>query len=107
MSSKIQKKSKLADKLERAIKEAIAHAQGKLVLKGLPPEFLPVGYKPKVVKRVRTKSKRSQGSFAKAPKVSARTVRSWESGQAVPARANARQLESVAKKLHAPSKNKR
>src|SRR6266404_3444037 len=91
--------SKFARDLKTALKEAIAHKEGKL---DLYSEYIeipepPAEYKAKEIKKIREKNRYSQGMFALVLNVSKKTVQSWESGQRIPSGAALRLLEIVDK----------
>lgn len=94
--------SKFARDLKSALKQAIAHKEGKLDLRTTEIEVPepPAEYRAKEIKKIREKSHYSQGYFAKVLNVSVKTVRSWESGQRVPSHAALRLLEIVDKGIY-------
>lgn len=101
--------SKFARDLKAALKEAIAHKEGKL---DLYSEYIeipepPAEYKPKDIKKIREKNRYSQGMFALVLNVSKKTVQSWESGQRVPTNSALRLLEIVDKGIYHPEIIKR
>lgn len=90
--------------LKAGLDEYLAHLDGKLDLRSTEIEIPepPAEYKAKDIKKIREKSRYSQGYFAKVLNVSVKTVRSWESGQRVPSHAALRLLEIVDKGIYRP-----
>ncbi len=101
--------SKLFKGLKKGLKEALAHAEGKITLHSelieipAPPEE----YKADDVKRIRETCHYSQGIFARVLNVSVKTVQSWESGTRVPSHAALRLLEIIDKGLYPPEATRR
>ena len=88
---------KLFEKIKTGLEEMVAHEQGKIKLKTkvvyvFPP---PKTYKARDIKRIRSKEKCTQYSFANMLNVSIKTVQAWESGQRIPSGAALRLLEIV------------
>lgn len=96
--------SKLFKGLKKGLKEALAHAEGKITLKSEIIEIPepPAEYRAKDIKRIRKQSNYSQGIFAKVLNVSIKTVQSWESGARAPSHAALRLLEIVDKGFYRP-----
>ena len=95
---------KLFKGLKKGLKEALAHAEGKITLKSEVIEIPepPSEYRAGDIKRIRKKNHYSQGIFAKVLNVSVKTVQSWESGARVPSHAALRLLEIVDKGFYRP-----
>lgn len=100
--------TKLFKELKSALKEIIAHQEGKIELRTKVIEIpdKPPEYKAKDIKNIRERYNYSQGYFAKVLNVSPRTIQSWESGRRKPTQAALRLLEIIDKGIYNPlSKN--
>jgi putative transcriptional regulator len=101
--------SKYFERLKEGLEEVLAHKKGKITLKSEVFEIPepPAEYTAKEIKKIREKSRYSQGIFAKVLNVSIKTVQSWESGERFPSHAALRLLEIVDKGIYRPEISKR
>ena len=104
MKTKNEKSKIVIEGIKEGLKDAIAHAQGKLNLRTYNIEIPepPVSYKPKQIKIIRENSNYSQGLFAKVLNVNVKTVQSWESGDRTPSSTALRLLEIIDKGIYRP-----
>lgn len=96
--------SKFFKQIKEGLEEAIAHKKGKITLRTEIIEIPepPADYSAKQIKKIREKSRYSQGIFARVLNVSIKTIQAWESGERFPSHAALRLLEIVDKGIYRP-----